>query len=127
MTDDSDAILDDMLSRWHTWQKGDCGVRGFNRKALLIGDTRAMRVQYESQLERQDDEHDALRCRQVDFQVRGMEEPYRAAIYCDARNLCTGFAVWSSPRLPQNPQERAIVVKAARGFLTVRLRSAGVM
>lgn len=124
---DSDAILDDLLSRWHSWQRADRGVRGFNSRALMIGDTRAMKVQYEAQLERQDDEHDALQCRQIDHEVRQMAEPYRTAIYMDARNINCGIAVWSSPRLPQDPIVRQAIVVQSRAWLVRRLVSAGVM
>ena len=127
MTDDQSAHLDHLLACWHAWMRADRGVRGFNSRALLIGDTRAMRVQYESQLERQDDEHDALQCRQIHHEVEQMGDPHRTAIYMDARNIANGLAVWNSPRLPRDPKERAIVVHFAREVLVLRLVSAGVM
>ena len=119
--------LDDLLSRWHSWALSDRGVRGFNRKALVVGDCRPRRLQHEGQQDQLDADIDTAQCRQVDHEVRQLEDPYRTAIYLDARNLCTGVAVWNSRRLPSDPQERAVIVKAARGYLTVRLQSAGVM
>ncbi len=128
MNNDADQILDDLLSRWHAWQKIDHGVRGYNHKALLIGDSRAYRVQYEAQLERQDDEHDALRSKAVNFAVRDcMVDPYRTAIYMNARNLYTGHEVWISHRLPQDKAEREEILEFARGQLTRLLISSGVM
>ena len=119
--------LDAILSLWHSWALADRGVRGFNRKALVVGDCRPWRLQHEGQQDQLDADIDNAQCRVVDFAVRQMDEPYRTAIYLEARNLCNGLAIWNSQRLPQNPLERAIVVKAARGFLTIRLQSSGVM
>lgn len=45
--------------------------------------------------------------------VQNVEEPYRTALYMTARNHATGSAVWSSPRLPDDPTERAHVVAEA--------------
>lgn len=123
----NDEALDDLLSRWHGWMQGDRGVRGFNKRALVVGDCRGYGLQYESQQEAQDIAADDFRSRQVDHEVRHMDEPYRTAIHQDARNLYTGIAVWSSPRLPRDPVTREIVVQMARLELKGRLLAAGVM
>lgn len=120
-------VLDAILSLWHRWQQADKGVNGFNRKALVIGDTRPFWVQHHSQLEQLDAELDNFQSRQVDHEVRQMEDPHRTAIYCDARNVCNGIAVWNSPRLPQSEEARAVILKYARLFLVKRLKSSGVM
>ncbi|APW37643.1 hypothetical protein RD110_10940 [Rhodoferax koreense] len=63
----------------------------------------------------------------VDFQVSEMQDPYKAGIYVLARNCYTGRSVWMSPRLPQDPAERGVVLAEARTQLIKRLVSAGVM
>jgi hypothetical protein len=63
----------------------------------------------------------------IDFQAGEMPEPHRSAIYAHARNLASKHAVWRSPRLPEDAQERAVLVMEARNMLTKRLLRAGVM
>lgn len=129
MTDAQSIDLDILLCLWHDWQR--CAkrdvARGYNSKSVGIGDFRGYGLQYESQLEQQDANADALRCRQVDYEVKQLGEPHASAIHEDARNLYTGIAVWVSPRLPADEPSRDIIVAAARGALTRRLISAGVM
>ena len=61
----------------------------------------------------------------VDFAVSGMIDPWRTAIAIQARNLYTGHDVWESPRVPKDRVR--VILCTARGMLTVRLISAGVM
>lgn len=126
MQNDSDAILDDLLCRWHHWQQEARVGRGFNHTALVAGDYRPSR-QY-------DDENGALDAaleeRQmcaIDFAVSQMVNPHQAAIYCLARALVVGCMVFTSPRLPVDRQEREVIVRDARAMLTNRLLSAGVL
>jgi hypothetical protein len=63
----------------------------------------------------------------VEFAVTQMVDPYKAAIYAQARALVVGVSVFSSPRLPLDRAERDAVVAEARRMLVVRLRAAGVM
>lgn len=74
-----------------------------------------------------EDEINGKMFRAIDFQVGEMADPYRSAIYVQARNLYTGRNVWLSPRLPKDAIERDQVVAEARSMLTRRLMSAGVM
>lgn len=127
MTEGQGADLDAILSLWHRWQQSDKGVNGFNRRALVVGDCRPWRLQYEGQQDQLDADLDNARCRQVHHEVNQLGEPHRTAIFEDARNLCTGLAVWRSPRLPADPEDRKSLVRLARASLTLRLRSAGVM
>ena len=133
VVNDSSAILDDLLSRWHHWMK-EKPLNGVDR----LDDPAFRDTQSRSGWDSSDDIVDAqllahtMAC--IDFQVSGdgrgqggMEEPYRAAIYILARNCYTGHKVWMSPRLPQDPQERGVVIMEARNILTRRLISAGVM
>lgn len=125
MVNDSHAILDDLLSRWHSWARSykanqqtprdpvfrDCkSGRGWDTTDQIIED------------EVQSDQMEA-----IDFQVGQMQDPHRAAIHILARNLSTGRNVWLSPRVPTDPMHRAQIVGEARSILTGRLMSCGVM
>lgn len=130
MTNDraaQDAHLDCILSLWHWWAQTEKQSRGHNHKALVVGECRGYGLQYESQVEQQDADSEALQSKRVDTEVRGLEDPWKAAIYVLARNLYTGRDVWLSPRLPSSKPERDAIIAQARQRLTLRLMNAGVM
>jgi hypothetical protein len=133
MHNDSAAILDDLLSRWHHWMKGK-PLNGVDRLDDPMFRDTANRSGWDSSSDIIDADLLSHTMRAIDFQVSGdgrgqggMQEPYRAAIYCIARNCYTGRKVWMSPRLPQDPEERGVLLLEARNMLTIRLISAGVM
>lgn len=125
MTAIIDDTLDGLLSRWHQWQSATV-TRGWNRQALVVGSYRTSR-QYDDQNGALDAHLDAIQMQAVEFAVQQMADPHKAAIYCLARALTLGVSVFMSPRLPVDAAERAVVVSDARGMLTRRLQSAGVM
>ena len=125
MHNDSSAILDDLLSRWHSWARSyspvpTCGADPMfrNAKSAKGWDTTDQVVE---------DELNDKTMKAIDFQVGEMADPHRSAIYIHARNCCTGRNVWLSPRLPADPLERARILGEAKSMLTRRLLSAGVM
>lgn len=120
------AILDDLLSRWHSWQRACPATRGYAPRAAGFEQYRTSR-QYDDTNSALDTDLDASRSAQVDFEASQMRDPYRAAIYINARNLCAGLNVWSSPRLPADETERDIVIREARVLICQRLMSAGVI
>jgi hypothetical protein len=126
MTESQSAALDDLLSRWHAWQQGAKASRGFAPKALVCGEYRTSR-QYDDGNGALDSDLEALRSRQVDHEVRQMAEPHRTAVYCEARNLSTGWAVWESPRLPRVRAEREAIIAEARHTVFVRVVAAGLI
>lgn len=133
MHNDSAAILDDLLSRWHHWMK-DKPVNGVDRMDDPAFRDAVSRSGWDSADDILDGELEAVRMQAVDFHVSGdargqggLPEPYRAAIYCIARNCYSGRKVWMSPRLPADPEERGVVLLEARNMLTMRLLAAGVM
>ena len=125
MRNDSKAILDDILSRWHSWS------RGYSPLAVVAVDPMFRGEISRSGWDTSDDIIDAQLngkiMEAVEFQVGEMKDPYRSAIHITARNCATGRSVWSSPRLPTDPLERGAIVVAARDQLTQRLMAAGVM
>jgi hypothetical protein len=125
MNNDSGAILSDLLERWHIWARGFkvCPEPSADPMFRNAKSGRAYETQYEiNEATINDSTMEA-----IDFQVSEMADPHRSAIYAHARNLASKHAVWASPRLPQDPQERAILVLEARNILTRRLLRAGVM
>jgi hypothetical protein len=125
MRDATDAILDDLLARWHRWQTGFQVVPQPGADPMFRN-VKSGRT-WDSTADIIEDEIDASTMEAIDFQVGEMPEPKRSAIYANARNLVARAAVWSSPRLPTDPMERAILVLEARNALMQRLLRAGVM
>lgn len=127
MVDESAAILDDLLCRWHQWQQDRHRYgRGYPSRAIVCGECRISR-QYDDANGALDDAVDHQVMRGLDFQVGEMRDPHKAAIYANARALVVGAAVWSSPRLPLDRLERAHIVAEARDQLVTRLHDAGIM
>lgn len=122
---EANHILDDWLSRWHAWGKSYKANQQTARDPVFR-DAKSGRG-WDSIDEIIEDDLIGSTLESIDFHVSEMQDPYRAAIYVLARNLSTGRSVWLSPRLPQDPIERGIVVAEARNQLTKRLMAAGVM
>lgn len=124
MRDETDAILDDLLSRWHGFCRGyQQGVQAAS--PMFRGATRSKGEQFLEAIA--EDQHWNGVFAAMDFHVGEMEDPYRTAIYMNARNCYTGRSVWLSPRLPSDPMERAAIVSVARSQLITKLIRAGVM
>lgn len=120
-----DEALDDLLAQWHAWAQGDRQSTGYSNSSSGLSDWRSSR-QYDFENGAIDAEVDRSICRSVDFQVRQMSEPYRSAIYMNAKNLSAGRNVFRSPRVPSGVQGVEIL-RVARGMLTIRLVDAGVI
>lgn len=125
MMNDSHQILDDILSRWHSWARSYKANQQTPRDPVFR-DAKSGRGWDSTDEIIEDEIHDSM-MEAVDFQVSEMKDPHRAAIYALARNLSTGRSVWLSPRLPVDPLERATVVAEARNILTRKLMACGVM
>jgi hypothetical protein len=123
--DQIDFRLNEILSDWHRWasRTQDAGdskphpmwsktisARGWDTTADLI-----------------DGVAEDLLMESVDFAVGEMIPLHRTALQLEAKNLATGYAVWRSTRMPADAQERAKVLTEARGELSRRLGSAGVV
>ena len=125
MRDDSKAILDDILARWHSWARGYSAVPVTGADPMFR-DAKAGRC-WDSADDILEAEINSKIMKAVDFQVGEMKDPHRSAIYENARNCATGVAVWRSPRLPASVEERSIILLEARNQLMRRLMAAGVL
>jgi len=125
MMNDSAAILDDLLSRWHSWARSYKANQQTPRDPIFR-DAKSSRGWDTTDHIIEDEIHGSM-MEAIDFQVSEMKDPHRAAIYALARNLSTGRSVWLSPRLPTDPLARATVVAEARNQITKRLMAVGVM
>lgn len=126
MRQEHDDILSDLLSRWHQWMHASKVSRGYGSKSAGFEGYRCSR-QYDDVSGCLDTDLDAKRSEAVNFAAEQLQDPHRAAIYMDARNLCTGLSVWNSPRIPPEPEMRDMIVKEARSMMCTRLMSAGVI
>ncbi len=124
--DDQALILDDLLGRWHRWCQQATVGRGHASRSLVVGEYRTSR-QYDDANGALDDDLERSTMRTVNFQVSELRDPHRSAIHAQARAIHCGVKVWSSPRLPSDPDARALIVQEARGMLIGRLIAAGVM
>jgi hypothetical protein len=125
MREEPKDVLDDILSRWHSWAKGYspmpvCGADPMFREAKASRSWDSADDILESEVNNSIMET-------VDFQVGEMQDPHRSAIYCLARNCASGVSVWNSPRLPTDPFERTTIVIEGRNQLSRRLLKAGVL
>lgn len=126
MHNDSDAILDDLLIRWHQWRQGYTPSRGFNDRSLVTGDYQISR-QYDDANGALDDAIETTVMRQVEFEISELPPLEHIAICVLARALVVGSMVFMSPRLPADRHERDELMRRSRTLLTARLLSAGVM
>lgn len=118
--------LDGILSDWHQYAHAKRDVRGFARSAAGCEDWRASK-QWDDQNGALDLDLDLRIVANTGRCIMRMDEPFRSAITENARNLATGWVVWTSPRLPMDRAERDAVVATARENLVRLLKSDGVM
>ena len=118
-------LLKDILSRWHAWASGYKVNAG--RTACAMFANAKTPKHWQTLDEINDEQIDTKSMRAVDFQVSEMTEPFRSAIYEEARNCWTGHQVWRSPRLPIDDTARTLVLAEARAQISKRLINAGVL
>ena len=122
---DPKSVLDDLLSRWHTWAKG-YSINPAPGADPMFRQARSSK-QWDSSDDILDTEINSKIMEAIDFQVSEMVDPHKTAIHINARNCASGANVWNSPRLPADPLERSVIVLEARNTLTRKLISCGVI
>lgn len=124
MQSDLDSLLNDLLASWHRWARGYQHVGGIGTSPMFHG--------MKPSKTRDDDDAvdgaiDNSRMEAIDCQVMQMEPVHRTILQLQARNLVAGVSVWSSPRLPVDPMERAVILMEARNRLLRRLIGYGII
>lgn len=120
------AALNQILSDWHQWQIGYSHGKGFPGTAAGMEQYRVSR-QYDFDNGAMDAELHGSTMKAIDFQVSEMVDPFRTAIYLNARNIAVKCNVFRSPRLPQDEIACLKIIAEARDILIGRLEKAGVM
>lgn len=125
MTDDSDAILNDLLASWHRWSQCNRAPNGYysiNPACKLYRTS----TQHDTENGARDSDADNMTMQAMDHAIDRIEQPWQTAIQINARNLATGLSVWSSPRLPTDDIDRAQMVVKARNMLMIELGRDGI-
>ena len=124
MVNEIDNLLSHLLGSWHTWAKGYQHVGDINSSPMFRG----------SKPNKTRDDDDGIdgalhsgTMETIDAQVMQMCDQHRTVLQIQARNLVTGLAVWRSPRLPEDVEERTVLLMEARNRLLRRLIDVGVV
>ena len=125
MKSDTREILNALLCEWHCWAKGYKHVGGINTSPMFREIKVGRQWDTVDQIIDSDIEHSRMEA--IDHIIMGMESVMRTALQLQARNLHTGLSVWSSARLPEDAEQRALVLMSARAELATKLQSAGIL
>lgn len=125
MQNELDSFLNSLLVQWHKWGCRDNVSRGYPTRDSTCCAARSSR-QYDDQNGALDADIDDGVMEAFDFAAYRVPHPWLAALQFQARNLATA-AVWRSPRLPVDPEERAILTIEARTKLMRELQKDGVL
>ena len=121
---DGEAALDDLIRRWHLFASREDFGLGYPVENVTCKLYRTSR-QHDDQNGALDTDANAILLTGVGHCIERMVDPWRTAIYINARNLAIGLSVWTSARLPADDMARAIVVAEARTQLLRLLQSDG--
>jgi len=125
MNNDVDRLVDDLLARWHRYSGGYRAARGFGSVSSMFADSGHTRTQ--AREEDQEARAEKIIMVRFDEQVRKVNQPWFTALAFEARNLCTGHQVWTSPRLPTDPAELEVIRLEARTKLMRELARDGIL
>ena len=125
MNEDAAYKLDDILQEWHRWCNGFQLVAEHGSCAMFTG-VKSSR-QWDSENDAIDGSLHNSEMETVDFRIGELEPIHRTAIDINARNLVTGRSVWTSARLPEDLEQRQIILREARNILTKHLTADGIL
>lgn len=125
MKDDTRDLLDSLLSEWHRWAKGYKHIGGINTTPMFREVT--LGRQWDSIADIVDDSIELDTMVSVDAIIMAMDEMHRTSLQIQARNLHTGKSVWCSARLPEDVNQRAVILAEARTLLIAKLQNAGIL
>ena len=124
-----DAILDDLLTRWHDWKQGYRFAREYGGDAAFR-DAKSEWSAYDRDNGVPEEDYERSQMKAVDRAVERIPnhpQAWHTAILFEARNLAAGAQVWSSFRLPQSSEELQVLRLEARTMLLKELRREGLM
>ena len=124
-----DNRLDDLLVMWHRYRAGYSVGRGFSGRDATCRDFQTP-THWDWRNGALDGRVDAVIAKGVSDAVDTIPNAPRrwnTALAFEARNLASKAAVWSSPVLPKDKEELAVLVLEARTMLLDRLRRDGVL
>jgi hypothetical protein len=124
MIDETQQLINDLLSRWHDW-KCTAAQLGYPTTNAACRMYRCSR-QHDSENGALDGDIEGQQMEAVDACIDRVPQPYNTALQINARNLCTGATVWRSARLPDDRIEAAALLVRAREILLVELQRDGV-
>lgn len=130
MKNDIDAILDDLLARWHSWRNNYTHERGYRGTDSTCRDAQSQWTFHDRSNGIYDDYIEGEIMKAVDRAVdRIPDEPrcWHMMILVEARNLWSGNSVWSSMRLPESKEELQVLRIEARNKLLMELQREGCM
>jgi len=125
MMNDSAEILNSLLADWYKWAKGYQHVGGINSSPMFREVKTGRQWDTVDEIISSDLVHSQMEA--LDSIIMQLRDVYRTSLQLQARNLHTGYTVWTSARLPADPKERVVILGEARAALTVKLQSAGVL
>lgn len=126
MQNDIQSILSGMLADWHRWSTHTHHRGGFAGKAAGFGQSRSnSQFDWENGLE--SEMVDKRIMQGFDNAIQRVPQPWHTALQFEAKNLAVRYQVWTSPRLPKDPQEREVLVLEARVKLLRELAKDGVL
>ena len=129
---DQKSMIDDLLADWHIYASRTAIV-SMPGKCAMFAQSQSPR-HWDTTGDIDDAHIHQSTMAALDFAILGdtrgqggLDEPYRAAVTCYARNLVAKVSVWSNPRLPTDQMKRIEVTNHALEMLAKKLKSAGVL
>lgn len=126
MISDVDTVVNDLLVSWHKWCSRYQFGKAYPSSDVACRQSKTSR-QYDDQNGALDADVDQTIMEAFDAAMERVDQPWRTALSIQARNMATGANVWSSPRLPQDPIERSILIMEARNKLMKVLAMDGIL
>lgn len=129
MKTDLDRRIDELLILWHRHRAGYRMASGYSGSDSTCRDYRTP-THWDWQNGATDARADAITAKGVEEAaalVPNTPKRWNTALAFEARNLASGASVWTSPVLPRDPEELAILVLEARNMLARELIRAGVL
>lgn len=127
--DDIDLQINYLLELWHRYTSGYQLARGLPGRDATCRDHRSP-GHFDSRNGAEEARAEALLVKGISDAIDTIPNTPRrwhTALAFEARNLASRAAVWSSPVLPKDREELAVLILEARTMLLARLRRDGLL